>query len=188
VAPGRVRGLILVVDDDQAVVELLVSTLHDAGYEVVTASDGAALHVARERQPHLILLDLVMPGMDGVEVSRRLRADPTTAPIPIIAMSSAPQLLTALPVNDGLAKPFGLDQLCATVAYWMRASARQHIHCRDAGERSYAFDRTTRRVVASCIHGAGTQWWVVLRDSAVVHGPFDTREQARSEAEKCLLA
>jgi response regulator RpfG family c-di-GMP phosphodiesterase len=65
---------------------VLVCALQDAGYEVVTAGDGAALHVARERQPNVILLDLVMPVMDGVEVSRRLRADPTTAPLPIIAL------------------------------------------------------------------------------------------------------
>ena len=82
-------GLVLVVDDDQAFVELLACALQDASYEVVTASDSAALHVARERQPNVILLDLVMPVMDGVEVSRRLRADPTTAHIPIIAMSGA---------------------------------------------------------------------------------------------------
>ena len=82
-------GLVLVVDDDQAFVELLACALQDAGYEVVTASDGAALHVARERQPNVILLDLVMPVIDGVEVSRRLGADPTTAHIPIIAMSGA---------------------------------------------------------------------------------------------------
>jgi CheY-like chemotaxis protein len=182
------RGLVLVVDDDQAVVELLVYTLQDAGYEVVTACDAAALHVARERQPNVILLDLVMPVVDGVEMSRRLRADPTTAPIPIIAMSGAPQLLTALPVNDRLAKPFGLDQLCATVAHWMRAPSDRRIHWRDTGERSYAFDRTTRRVVAACIHGLDRQWWVVIRYPTATYGPFATCSQARTEAEKYLLA
>ena len=182
------RGLILVVDDDQAFVELLVCALQDAGYEVLTASDGAALHVARERQPNVILLDLVMPVMDGVEVSRRLRDDPTTAHIPIIAMSGAPQLLTALPANDRLAKPFGLDQLCATVAYWMRAPSDRRLHWRDVGERSYAFDRTTRRVVASCIHGLDRRWWVVIRYPTATYGPFATCDQARTEAEKYLLA
>jgi CheY-like chemotaxis protein len=182
------RGLILVVDDDQVFVELLVCALQDAGYEVVTASDGAALHVARERQPDVILLDLVMPVMDGVEVSRRLRADPSTAHISIIAMSGAPQLLTDLPTNDRLAKPFGLDQLCATVARWMRAPASRRIHWRDAGERSYAFDRTTRSVVASCIHGQDQRWWLVIRYPTATFGPFATCDQARTEAEKYLLA
>jgi CheY-like chemotaxis protein len=183
-----VRGLILVVDDDPDIVEVLRCTLHDAGYAVATAEDGAALSLAHERRPDVILLDLLMPGMDGGEVSRRLRADPTTAPIPIIAMSATPQWLPALPVNDRLSKPFKLAHLLAKVAYWMRAPASRRIQWRDAGERSYAFDRTTRTVVAACIHGMNTRWWVVLRHPAVTHGPFDTLEQARSEAEKYLLA
>jgi CheY-like chemotaxis protein len=180
--------LILVVDDDPDIAEVLRCALHDAGYEVATADYSAALSLAHERQPHLILLDILMPDIEGMEMSRRLRADPVTAPIPIIAMSATPQWLPALPVNDRLTKPFGLDHLLAKVAYWIRASSGRRIHWRDAGERTYAFDRSTRRVVASCIHGVGTRWWVVLRDSTVTHGPFDTREQARSQAEKYLLA
>ena len=180
--------LILVVDDDPDIVEVLRCLLQDAGYEVASADDGMALPLAHERQPRLILLDLLMPGMDGVEVSRRLRDDPATAQIPIIAMSATPQWLPTVPVNDRLTKPFKLAQVLAKVTYWVRASSGRRIHWRDAGERSYAFDRTTRRVVASCIHGLGTRWWVVLRDSAATHGPFDALEQARREAEKYLLA
>jgi DNA-binding response OmpR family regulator len=93
-----------------------------------------------------------------------------------------------LPVDDRLIKPFKLGNVLAKVRYWVRASSDRRIRWRDAQERSYAFDRTTGRVVASCIHGMGIQWWVVLRDSTAIHGPFDTLEQARSEAEKCLLA
>jgi CheY-like chemotaxis protein len=180
--------LILVVDDDPDIVEVLCCLLHDAGYEVATAHDGAVLPLARERQPRVILLDILMPRMDGVEISRRLRADPATAHIPIIALSATPQWLPALPVNDRLTKPFRLGHLLAKVRYWVRNSSGRRIHWRVAGERSYAFDRTTGRVVASCIYGVGTQWWLVLRDSTVTHGPFDTREQAQSQAEKYLLA
>jgi CheY-like chemotaxis protein len=186
--PGMAGELILVVDDDPDIVEVLRCLLHEAGYEVATADDGAALPLAHERQPRVILLDILMPGMDGVEMSRRLRADPATAHIPIIAMSATPQWLPALPVNDRLTKPFKLGLLLAKVRYWVRTTSGRRIHWRDARERSYAFDRTTGRVVASCIHGVGTRWWVVLRDSTVTHGPFDTREQARSQAETYLLA
>jgi CheY-like chemotaxis protein len=63
--------LILVVDDDPDIVEVLRCLLHDAGYEVAVADGDAALSLAQERQPHLILLDIRMPGMDGVEVSQR---------------------------------------------------------------------------------------------------------------------
>jgi CheY-like chemotaxis protein len=180
--------LILVVDDDPDIVEMLRCLLHDAGYEVATADDGAALPLAHGRQPRVILLDILMPDIDGVEMSRRLRADPATAHIPIIALSATPQWLPALPVNDRLTKPFKLGHLLAKVRYWARVSSGRRIHWRDARERSYAFDPTNRRVVASCIHGVSSRWWVVLRDSAVTHGPFDTLEQARSEAEKYLLA
>jgi CheY-like chemotaxis protein len=180
--------LILVVDDDPDIVELLRCVLHDAGYEVAIADGDAALSLARARQPHVILLDILMPGMGGVEVSQHLQDDPATTHIPIIALSATPQWLPALPVSDRLAKPFKLGHLLAKVRYWVRASSGQRIHWRDVGGRSYAFDRTIGRVVASCIHGVGTRWWVVLRDATVTHGPFDTLAQARSEAEKHLLA
>jgi CheY-like chemotaxis protein len=181
--------VILVVDDDSDIVELLRCVLHDAGYEVATAAGGAAaLVLAQERHPHLILLDILMPGMDGMEVIRHLQADLATAQIPIIALSATPQWLRALPVSDRLTKPFKLEHLLAKVRYWVRASSGRRIHWREAGERSYAFDRTTGRVVASCMHGIGIWWWVVLRDSTVIHGPFDTLEEARSETEKYLLA
>ena len=77
---------------------------------------------AREVQPDLILLDIMMPGMDGVEVSRRLRADPTTAPIPIVDMSAHRRLQATAGVmaaNDRLPKPFNLDDLYATVERWL---------------------------------------------------------------------
>jgi CheY-like chemotaxis protein len=186
--PGMARELILVVEDDPDLVELFRCALHDAGYEVATADAGAALPLAHERQPRVILLDLLMPGMDGVQMSRHLRADPATAQIPIIALSATPQWLPDLPVSDRLTKPFRLGHLLAKVRYWVRASSGRRIHWREAGERIYAFDRTTGRVVASCMHGIGTRWWVVLRDSTVIHGPFDTLEEARSETEQYLLA
>ena len=181
------RELILVVDDDPDIVELLRCVLHDAGFEVAIADGDAALSLAQERQPHLILLDILLPGMDGVEAIQRLRADPATAHIPLIALSAAPQWLPALPVSDRLITPFTLGHLLAKVRYWVRASSGQRIYWRELGGRSYVFDRTTGRVVASCIPGIGIRWWVVLRDSTVRHGPFDTLEEARRETEKYLL-
>src|SRR5919204_6967253 len=116
--PGMAGKLILVVDDDPDIVEVLRCLLHDAGYEVATADDGAALPLAHERQPHLILLDILMPSMDGAEISRRLRADPATAHIPIIAMSATPQWLPTLPIEDRLTKPFKLVHVLSEVTFW----------------------------------------------------------------------
>jgi len=112
---------ILVVDDDQDILDFLEAVLTFEGYHVLTAVDGAALRLAHQARPNLILLDIQMPGMDGGEISRRLRADPSTAGIPIIVMSAMDRLTATvrqLPVNDHLAKPFALRVLIDAVARW----------------------------------------------------------------------
>ncbi len=106
--------MVLVIDDDPAIVRFVRDALEDEGYEVVTAVDGEALPLAHDLHPGVILLDVMMPRMDGLEVSRHLRADPVTALIPIIAMSAQHNLEAAvarMPVNDHLPKPFDLDRL-----------------------------------------------------------------------------
>jgi CheY-like chemotaxis protein len=115
------KATILVVDDDDAIVEVIRAALEDEGYRVLSAINGAALGLARDRQPNLILLDIMMPEMDGVEVSRRLRADPTTASIPIVAMSAHNRLRAtgdAMAADDRLPKPFELGDLYAAVERW----------------------------------------------------------------------
>src|SRR5690349_12160385 len=88
-ARGMASGAaVLVVDDDAAIRDMVTMALQDEGYEVVTAVGAQALAVARTVNPTVILLDIMMPDMDGIEVSRRLRADPATRNIPIIAMSA----------------------------------------------------------------------------------------------------
>jgi CheY-like chemotaxis protein len=119
------KGLVLIVDDDPDIVAVVQIALEDEGYQVLTAVNGAALPLARERHPDVILLDIMMPGMDGIEVSRRLRADPTTANIPIIAMSAHDRLRTigtGMAVDDGLPKPFMLNQLFEKVARWTEST------------------------------------------------------------------
>ncbi len=119
------HGTVLVVDDDPSIVDLLETALTGQGYRVESAVDGAAVQRARDLQPDVILLDLMMPGMDGVEVSRRLRADPVTAGIPIVVMSAQDRLRATsgtMLVDDRLPKPFDLDRLYKTVGRWARAS------------------------------------------------------------------
>jgi CheY-like chemotaxis protein len=83
------KGEILVVEDTKASLILLTVLLADAGYQVREAINGElALWTVEQRQPELILLDIRMPGINGFEVCRRLKADPQTAGIPIIFMSA----------------------------------------------------------------------------------------------------
>ncbi len=117
--------LVLVVDDDAAIVDFLETALEDEGYHVFATCGAAALQLAHDMQPAVILLDINMPGMDGIEVSQRLRDDPATAHIPIIVMSAQDRLRATgplMPVNDRLPKPFEIAALYATVARWARAS------------------------------------------------------------------
>src|SRR3954469_12861866 len=80
---------VLVVDDVADNVKLLAYELTDHGYEVVTAFDGLqALEVAVAERPDVILLDIMMPGMDGIEVCRRLKADPELQSTPVILVSA----------------------------------------------------------------------------------------------------
>ncbi len=115
-------GTVLVVDDDSATVGMIREVLEMEGYRVVHAVDGESVRIALIEQPHLILLDINMPGMDGPEVSRRLRAEPATAHIPIVVMSSHVArggVPPEMPHDDRLTKPFALDALSAIVARWV---------------------------------------------------------------------
>ncbi|HVC82464.1 MAG TPA: response regulator [Chloroflexota bacterium] len=115
------QGTILVVDDDPMILDFITEALEDDGYQVLTAVGAGALPVAAERQPDCILLDLQMPGMDGEEVSRRLRDQDATAEIPIIVMSAKDRLkatTSRMRINDQLSKPFGLSQLYTVVKRW----------------------------------------------------------------------
>jgi two-component system, OmpR family, response regulator len=112
---------VLVVDDDPAILDLLAEALRWEGYQVLTAGDSDALRLARTFQPNVIVLDLLMPVMDGAEMSRRLRAGAETADIPIILISASDRLhaiVDTMRVNDHLEKPFSLRMLYDTVAAW----------------------------------------------------------------------
>ncbi|MFC4064493.1 response regulator transcription factor [Actinoplanes subglobosus] len=80
--------MVLVVDDDEDVRDLVTFKLQMAGYRTVTAADGCtALTLISEAHPDLVVLDVAMPGMDGLSVCYRMHADPATAEIPVIMLS-----------------------------------------------------------------------------------------------------
>jgi len=122
---------ILVVDDDLETLKLVGLILDRKGYEIVAARHGEqALEKARAQQPDLIVLDVMMPDMDGYEVSRRLRTDPETAELPILmftAKSAIQDRVTGLEAgaDDFLSKPIHPQELVSRVESLLRQSAGQ---------------------------------------------------------------
>ena len=115
------KGQILAVDDTPANLQVLVETLHDAGYTVATAIDGErALKRLEHYQPDLILLDVQMPGIDGFETCRRLKTDQNTSHIPVIfitALMDTVNKVKGLEIGgvDYITKPFERAELLARI-------------------------------------------------------------------------
>jgi DNA-binding response OmpR family regulator len=139
-AAGEMLGplTVLVADDDPTIVALLTATLQQDGFRVLTAGDGeTALRVARAEQPALILLDWRMPGLEGVEVTRALRADadPHLRQVPVVLLtgeagSENTAAGFAAGVTDYLTKPFKPPFVRARVRAWLvrgAAGARQDV-------------------------------------------------------------
>ena len=119
---------ILVVDDEPAIVKLARDYLEHAGYAVLTAADGtAALAVIRQRHPDLIVLDLGLPGTDGLDVTREVRRDSTTAIVMLTARDDELDKLLGLELgaDDYLTKPFSPRELVARVRAVLRRAEPQ---------------------------------------------------------------
>jgi CheY-like chemotaxis protein len=105
-------GTVLVVDDDPVIQKLLQVNFEMEGYSVITASDGEeGLARAQSERPDAIVLDVMMPKMDGLEVARRLKGDPDTQGIPIVLLSAKAQQTdiqagSATGADEYLTKPF----------------------------------------------------------------------------------
>ncbi len=122
---------ILVVDDEPPIVRLMEFILARQGHEMLVAVNGQeALDKVRTHQPDLVLLDIMMPRIDGYEVARTLRADPATADLPIIMLSAKAQEEDIqkgmdVGVNEYITKPFSPDQLVSVVGdYLSRVAGR----------------------------------------------------------------
>jgi two-component system alkaline phosphatase synthesis response regulator PhoP len=120
---------ILVVDDDRQIVRLVQSYLQQSGFTVLTAYDGEeALHAIRREKPDLVVLDLMLPGRDGLEITRIVRGDETLAALPILMLTARVEDMDKLiglelGADDYLTKPFNPQEVVARVKAILRRSS-----------------------------------------------------------------
>ncbi len=125
------RDVVLLIDDEPDLIELVSYNLIEAGFDVVAEKDGrAGLEAARRRPPDLIILDIMLPGMDGLEVCRELRNDSRAAMVPIIMLTARGAetdrvVGLELGADDYVVKPFSPRELVARVKAVLR---RGHVH------------------------------------------------------------
>ncbi len=122
---------ILIVDDDADFMDMLKECLNMRGYDVLTLSDAKhIMHTLHSFSPDLILLDLIMPGIDGLEVCEMLNGDPTWANIPIIVMSGLNKDVDKLKafkegIEDYFVKPIKIEVLLSSIEKFLRAKSEK---------------------------------------------------------------
>ncbi|MCU0580976.1 MAG: winged helix-turn-helix domain-containing protein [Syntrophales bacterium] len=131
-AEGKgVQKTLLVADDEKDIVDLVTYNLAREGFHVLAASDGLeSMKIIRDHRPDMVILDWMMPGMDGLEVCRRLRQDPETSRIPVIMLTAKSDTVDKIlglemGADDYVTKPFHVRELVARI----HAVLRRH----DAG-------------------------------------------------------
>lgn len=146
---------ILVVDDEAVLVETIAYNLEQAGYQVTTAADGSsALEAANRETPDLIILDIMLPEMDGLEVCRQLRRESKTATTPILVLTAKGDEIDKVVglevgADDYVTKPFGRRELLARVRALLRRADYLSTSQERLGQSTTVEDpRSNRELVA----------------------------------------
>jgi two-component system, OmpR family, KDP operon response regulator KdpE len=146
------KPVILVVDDEPQILRVMRASLPARGYEVRTASDGdEALDEIGKQMPDIIILDLVMPGMSGLEVCRRVREFSAVPVIVLSAKGSESDKVAALDLgaDDYVTKPFGMDELLARVRAVMRRQPASEAGASVLEVGDVRIDSDERRVIVA---------------------------------------
>jgi len=123
------KNLVLIVEDDRSIADVLVYNLRQSGYAVAVASDGQdALNQVQNKRPQLIILDLMLPVIDGLEVCRRLRANPASRDVPIMMLTAKAEetdqvVGLAMGADDYVTKPFSIQVVLQRVKALLRRTA-----------------------------------------------------------------
>jgi two-component system KDP operon response regulator KdpE len=159
------KPTVLVVDDEPRILRFVRAELESAGFRVLTAANGfAALDVANIEAPDLVVLDVIMPGLDGFEVLKRLRSQSSIPVILLTARGSDADKVRGLDLgaDDYLTKPFSPDELSARVRAVLRRTAsnnKQPAEPRlDLGELIIDFDRRRVMVRDKEVQMSRTEW------------------------------
>ncbi len=149
---SRPLAKILIVEDETVLAETLAENLTDEGHSVSVAGNGQqALETVRDQLPDLIVLDIMLPILDGLSVCRILRKDPITARIPVMILTARGTEVDKIiglesGADDYLVKPFGLGEFLARVRALLRRVPRQAVHEDQIVAGDLHLNRTSRRV------------------------------------------
>jgi len=158
--------LVLAVDDDPAILRTLAINLRARGYQAATETDGrAALRAVAEQRPDLVVLDLGLPGLDGMAVLRRLRAVSSVPVVVLSARHSSQEKVAALDLgaDDYVTKPFGMEELFARLRVALRRGGRDRAdrEVLQAGALELDLGRRLARRDGELVHLTPTEWRIV---------------------------